>query len=600
MTYEGETNMKKISSKILLLSLVNTLILILLLGTISIYFIIQEERSSLNTLEKEMRNNFDLLISNQVQSAISVMQKYSDMAAKGEMTLEEAKLNAANILRDMSYGEEGYFWADTTEGVNVVLLGSKTEGTNRYEAQDSNGTYYMKDIISNGMNEGGGFSDYYFPKKGSDIPLPKRGYSLEFKPFGWVIGTGNYTDDIDSIILAEEEEIQNETREKVIILLGFGLFICILFLFISNFLGRKIAKPIEYSSKLVKDISDGDFTVHISDRLIKREDEVGNISRSLQNMIDNLKQMIQAVKMESKASVESFSKVNNNINILQSQINDVAATTEQISAGMEETSASTEEMNSTAIEIESAAESIATKAQDGAKSANMIFDRAMKIKDTVENSQKKAISILEEFKVSLEDAILESKAVEKITVLSDGILQITYQTNLLALNAAIEAARAGEAGKGFAVVANEIRDLADNSKNIAEQIQDIIKVVENSVENLSQNSNKLLEFISTDVREDYSLMINSTDQYGKDAESVNDLIMDFSATSQELLASIQNMMEAIEEITSATNEGAKGVSSIAESAGDILTKTTEISEEAQEVKDSSIKLNEAISKFKLV
>ena len=149
-------------------------------------------------------------------------------------------------------------------------------------------------------------------------------------------------------------------------------------------------------------------------------------------------------------------------------------------------------------------------------------------------------------------------------MLSNTILDITSQTNLLALNAAIEAARAGEAGRGFAVVADEIRSLAENSKNAANEIQKVTNDVILSVENLSINSQEILGFIDKTVISDYASMVNISDQYNKDAELVNDIVTDLSATTEQLSASIQNMVKAINEVTSATNEGALGTSNIAE------------------------------------
>lgn len=591
--------MKKISSKILALTLMNTIVIIVLLSAISIYSINQTQNSSLKNLEQEMRGDFDSLIKNEVQSAISVLDRYNTMAKNGEITEEQAKVQAANALRSMKYGTDGYFWADTTEGVNVVLLGTSTEGTNRYEAKDSNGKYMVKEIIKKGMSENGGFTSYYFPKKGTTKPLPKRAYSLEYKPFGWVIGTGNYTDDIDKVIANKKAVMNESAQEKITTLLVSATSIGLIFIALAIIIGKRIAKPIEATSKIIGTVSTGDFTVEIPNRYINRKDEIGLISNSLKNMIENIKDMIQNVSTQSNETSIAITSVYDNIMILQNQINDVSSTTEELSAGMEETAASSEEMNATVQEIDNAAESIAIKAEEGARTANEINDRANKLKSEVVISKANAMNVLNEVKGNLANAIEQSKSVSQITSLSDVILEITEQTNLLALNAAIEAARAGEAGKGFAVVADEIRKLADDSKNIATKIQEIIKVVEQSVQNLSSNSNQILKFVSEDVTKDYELMIESSAQYGDDASNINDLILNFSATSEELLATIKNMSKAIEEVTIATTEGAGGVSNIAQSTSIINEKYIDIIDETNKVKESSNELVQAISKFKL-
>jgi methyl-accepting chemotaxis protein len=134
----------------------------------------------------------DLLIKNEVETAVSMLQAIYTKHQKGEMNLEEAKKLGADLLRDLRYGSEGYFWADTTEGVNVVLYGKKeVEGKNRLENRDKNGKYYIKAFIDISKT-GGGYVEYWFPKLGEKTAQPKRSYVLLFKPFGWVVGSGYY------------------------------------------------------------------------------------------------------------------------------------------------------------------------------------------------------------------------------------------------------------------------------------------------------------------------------------------------------------------------------------------------------------------------
>jgi len=266
---------------------------------------------------------------------------------------------------------------------------------------------------------------------------------------------------------------------------------------------------------------------------------------------------------------------------------------------MEETAASTQEMNVTSLEIEKAVESIAAKAQEGAVSAGEINKKATELSENFLLSQQSANKIFLDVKDKLEKALEESKAVEQINTLADAILQITTQTNLLALNAAIEAARAGEAGRGFAVVADEIRKLAEDSKSTATQIQSVTKQVILSVDNLSDNSNRLLTFMTTDVDRDYKTMLNATEEYKKDAELIDTLVTDFSATSEELAASMENMIKAINEITAAANEGAEGTNNIAEKAGLVTKKANDVIGQTSISKESSGKLLKMVEKFKV-
>ena len=134
----------------------------------------------------------DLLLRSEVETAVSMLQAISAKHQRGEMTIEKAKELGADLLRELKYGTDGYFWADTTEGVNVVLYGRKdVEGRNRLEDKDQKGAFYVKELLAK-AKAGGGYVEYWFPKKGETAAHPKRSYVLLFEPFGWVVGSGYY------------------------------------------------------------------------------------------------------------------------------------------------------------------------------------------------------------------------------------------------------------------------------------------------------------------------------------------------------------------------------------------------------------------------
>jgi methyl-accepting chemotaxis protein len=137
----------------------------------------------------------DLVIKSQIETAISMLQAVYAKQQQGELTIEQAKQLGADLLRGLRYGQDGYFWADTTEGISVVLYGRKDfEGKNRLEYKDAKGKFIIRDFIAK-AKAGGGYVDYWFPKMDETVPLPKRSYVQLFEPFGWVIGTGYYLKD---------------------------------------------------------------------------------------------------------------------------------------------------------------------------------------------------------------------------------------------------------------------------------------------------------------------------------------------------------------------------------------------------------------------
>ena len=340
----------------------------------------------------------------------------------------------------------------------------------------------------------------------------------------------------------------------------------------------------------------GDLTKRVE---VSSRDEIGDLAYSLNGFLNNLRHIISEIISESSKMKDSADAANELIADLNSDIQDVSATTEELSAGMEETSASTQEMNATSEELENAVMSIAQKAQESSDVSSEISTRANQIKSNASASQNEAQHVYGDTHGKLKAAIEQSKAVEQIGKLSETILQITSQTNLLALNAAIEAARAGEAGKGFAVVADEIRKLAEDSKIAAMEIQKVTQLIVLSVDNLAQNSGRILQFIDEKVVSDYEKFVKASEQYDQDALHFNGISTDLSATTEELLASIQNMVKAIDEISKANNEAAKGTQNIAERSGVVTQKAFNVSKEADTVKHSSEKLILLLSRFKV-
>jgi len=364
-------------------------------------------------------------------------------------------------------------------------------------------------------------------------------------------------------------------------------------------IATRISKPIVRASRILGIVAEGDFTQTIPAEDLNRKDEIGQLIKSIEKMQSSMKKVVNGVIKEAGNVSENVNVTTMSMEDLNLQIEDVSTTTEGLSSNMEEMAASTQEMNATASEIEAAIDSLASKAQDGAVVAEEISKRANHLKANATASQKSATEIYASTYEKLKNAIEQSKSVEQINILSDAILDITSRTNLLALNAAIEAARAGVAGKGFAVVADEIRALAENSKNAVTEIQKVTKDVVLSVENLSQNSQEILGFIDKTVVSDYASMVDISDQYNKDAELVSSIVTEFSATTEQLSASIQNMVRAINEITLASNEGASGTSNIAEKASVVVKKASEVIRCCMTSKESSQKLTELVSKFKV-
>ena len=389
----------------------------------------------------------------------------------------------------------------------------------------------------------------------------------------------------------------NENSVVAIRILTYAIAISLVVgLLLSFLIAYGIIKPI---GKLKKELSilaqtGGDLTREID---IKSKDEVGQLANSVNQFLFNIRTIVNGIIKETTIVENSIAVVDKKMGDLNAFVENVSSTTEEISAGMEETAAATEQVNASSLEIESAIEAMNEKAQKGSAEAEEIGNRAIRLRDNSILSVKSANEIYEESTHKLKEALENSKAVEHINVLTGTILQISDQTNLLALNAAIEAARAGEAGKGFSVVADEIRKLAEESKAAVNDIQRVTSEVVSAVSDLADGSRTVLDFLDRTVKPDYAEMVKTGESYNEDSSFVYELVSDFSATSQELTASVEGIIRAINDVTKTVNEGAAGTQSIAEQNMEIVEMVNKVKNEMETSSRSTQKLKEIVGKF---
>jgi len=358
-----------------------------------------------------------------------------------------------------------------------------------------------------------------------------------------------------------------------------------------------LANKVSEITKGMGQLADGNLDYKIP--VFNRNDELGALSGSVEVMRSQMQEIIKSIKDETESVNRAINISNNNIKELSDNLINASESVEELSAGMEETASSTEEINATSLEIESAIETIAEKAQEGAMSANEISKKASSLKENSLALQEEADKARLTIRSNMDTALEKIQLVDKISALTEAILQIAAQTNLLALNAAIESARAGEAGKGFTVVADQIRKLAEDSKRTVSEIQTTVAEVYEAVQNLVDISKYTLTYIDTKVVESYKESVAVGENYDKDAVYINDLVIDLSATSQELLASVRTVGEAMSEIAKANNSGAEETNMIAQRISEIKKRAGEINSQMNQVKQSVDHLNNMVSRFKV-
>ncbi|AZV57725.1 methyl-accepting chemotaxis protein [Clostridium sp. AWRP] len=402
------------------------------------------------------------------------------------------------------------------------------------------------------------------------------------------------------VITADRSDMLKDIRATTYVIILIAMVLSIIAIVIGYVFSLKITNPIIKIVDLINRTAKLDLKNDKSfEKLYKYNDEVGTMSRAIANMRKVLREMVENMKEASGTISSNAVMVENLIVELKGYAQETASESENLSAGMQQNAATVEEVSASSDEMSGAVNSMAKKATDGSVNANSIAQRAENLKHDAVRSNESTNEIYTVVKSDLEKAIEKSKSIEEINSLSIDILSITDQTNLLALNASIEAARAGEAGKGFAVVAEEVRKLAEESSTTASNIQIVVGKVTEAVENLSNSSSKILNFINETVLNDYAKLVKTGNQYNEDAEMVNDFMTDFSAVAEELSSSIEGITNAIGEVANTVSDGARGVTEIASKASSINEKLSDIKSTAEDNKKSADNLQNIINKFKI-
>lgn len=345
-----------------------------------------------------------------------------------------------------------------------------------------------------------------------------------------------------------------------------------------------IIRPLKSASSqlnnMIEDIEDnnGNLTARIN---VMSDDEIGILVDGINIFIEKLQLIMKDINAQSEVLRTSSDNMNLQVADVNNNANEVSAAMQQMAASMQEVSATVEQINAGADNIFEAIVNVNEQIEQGNKITGDIQNKSVKYMQDTNRGREAANAMVQNIREGLTGSIENSRQVERIQQLTDDILNISSQTNMLALNASIEAARAGEAGRGFAVVAEQIRNLADESRNIANNIQEISLIVTESVSALTGDSQRLIDYVDESILADYEKFSGITNDYRNDASRVNDILKNFAENARTLKNTMAEMNSGISDISTTIDESTKGINEAADGVSGIVNSIDDIEKEAE-------------------
>ena len=586
--------------KFIILMVGTSLVTVICITALWLQTLRMEARTQLENYRTQLLQDVDTSLKNETQIVVSLLEKVYQQQQTGLLSEPEAKKIAADLVRDLRYDDgKGYFWIDTADGVNVVLLGRDVEGKSRIDLVDPNGVHFIQEMLKNGRQPGGGYTDLSFAKPGETTPLPKRNYTTTFAPYQWVLGTGVWIDQIDTLIAAQKEAIDADFYSSLRMTVLVSVLIEALCIALAIFFSNKLATPIAHVTNRLATLAQGDFRHNAAlEAKISSTDEIGRMSQALDTLQHNVRQMM-------KQAIEAAEKITTAVAQLNESADQSATVSSQVAFSMSKVADSCNEQF---------AEMDRTKAQIGTLEQHMsaFAGNLSQTVDAVDGTNRAAAQgatrvneavlqmqrIAESVSRSAEVITVLGEESDKIGTIVDAIAAIAEQTNLLALNAAIEAARAGENGRGFAVVAEEVRKLAEQSSTSADEITALIT----SIQEKAQNAVEVMQEGASQAQGG----TEAVDAAGRTFKEIASMVEHVASESSAMGSRVHELEQSTHSIRNSAESMNKMSRSVAAESQTVSAATQEQTAAVQQIAAASRSLNEmsqamhaAISKFKV-
>jgi len=496
-------------------------------------------------------------VRNLVEVSHGIAAHFHAQAQAGGMSDEEARKAAAENIRALRYDEVEYFWINDLNDLMVMHpIRPDLEGKKLDQLKDKNGKFLFQEFNTVVKAKGAGFVDYLWPKPGAEEGVPKISYVMGFKPWGWVIGSGIYIDDVD-----------NKFRQDAIKLLLWGLaiggFIAVSLLFVSRSIIRTLGGDPAAASAITRRIAAGDLSSPVD--CPPGENLLADISA----MQDTLRTMITTIVSNAEhvaSSADQLLHASEEVADRARQQSDAASS---MAASVEEMAVSIDQVKENAGEAHGISRESSAISEEGAAVIHSAATEMRKISEAVQSSSE-----------IVEDLGRQS---DQITSIVNTIREIADQTNLLALNAAIEAARAGEQGRGFAVVADEVRKLAERTSLSTTEIAEMVSKIQNGTRSAVSSMQAGVAKVGSGVQ--------LANQAGDSINRIRD-------GAQRVTFVVNGISDSISEQSHASNDIAQKLETIAQMSEESAIAVRHTADAARRLHSLSGELHEAVARFK--